>query len=93
MKAKINTYEPQTGYCSIFLGYKTYELEGIGQVIEDHYKYKTTPIPVDPFLDSIFAASNQRIISKMERILKESTDVKKDLQSLYDEAITPIAIA
>jgi len=83
MKAKINTYDPLTDYCDIMIGNRVYELEGINQLIADHYKYKNTPVPLGPYYAEIL----KNLDSYTLKTLLE------DLKAAIEKAETPIAIA
>jgi hypothetical protein len=55
MKARINNYDPETGFCDIVIGNRVYELEGIDQVITDHNEHENAPRYISPIYKELLA--------------------------------------
>jgi hypothetical protein len=101
VKAKVTDYDPATGECSVYLGYKTYELEGAPQIVRDYIEYKGRPLPSTCF--DPWSGYRDRLIQDMidsvkaalvkQTLTGDNEQFRKDIQEIYDVATTPIAFA
>lgn len=46
MIAKLNSYDPESGRCTINLGGRIYEFSGAGEIIREYHAHVNQPIPV-----------------------------------------------
>lgn len=74
MRARICNYEPETGETTIDIGGRHYPLDGIKCLIEEHYKYKNTPVPAGPYLESAIAGKLQGFIRDVEDVLNKAKE-------------------
>lgn len=74
MRARISNYEPETGETTIDIGGRQYPLDGIECLIVEYYKYKNTPVPTGPYLDSAISGKLQGFIRDIEDALNKAKE-------------------
>lgn len=71
MIAKLNSYDPESGRCTINLGGRVYEFDGASELIKQFHTHANTPIPTGPYLDSFFLAAHNSLLERLEELVKE----------------------
>jgi predicted transcriptional regulator len=102
MKAIINNYNPDTGFCDIRLGYKIFELEGMQEAVDKYVANKRPPKLIwmgfdvwQNHRDNMFKYMTETIKKSLQEFedTKDIEKLKKNLQELHDLATMPIVIA
>jgi hypothetical protein len=69
MIAKLNSYDPESGRCTINLGGRVYEFDGASEIIKQFHTHANTPIPTSEYLDGFVRGAHRQLLQDLDDLL------------------------
>ncbi len=69
MITKLNSYDPESGRCTINLGGRVYEFDGASEIIKQFHTHANTPIPSSQFVESFIAGRHSQLLQELDELL------------------------